>query len=1711
MKTALQKTIFFVCLLFCAGIVRAEDVTLTTEICYNGIDDNGDGLVDSDDPLCKIIRVSTTADIVDGNIESVEKLKNNPGADGLISLREAITATQSANNRNEFHTIGFALKNFDLGHFYYQDDGLANQVSEVNKVRTTAIDDSTINDKDPDFPRSWFQFFINSPLPAISDNLLIDGYDLRQTQPNQNEFGTTLNTAIRVALTANGDFPIFTINESIDANSELIIRGLCMNGTQEVIKITEGNKGNIWLYGNFLGTTITALSEVNTTQNIISVATTNRPIIMGSNRDGMKDEQEINLLAGVSDGKAGIYLENTQNVTISHNYFGVGMTGNNPLNNRQGTAIFSKKSRENIIDKNIISFFENGIQLENAESDSISHNLIGTNTNEGNNSVITEKGGNCTNCEKVVFYKNEVANSSIGWDFQGVKAAHFIENKVFNHLTIGLDLSKSSPDGMVKNEENFIYKNTFYDNFVGILIGENADNNALIQNSIYHHGNIGIDIIKSGINTDGINENDEGDSDTGVNQLLNFPTLSVINYTITEATVAVNLDIDDTFSDHEGYRIEFFANRSSADRGGEIYLGYLEVNGDITNAEVTLPLPNSVTKDYQIAATTSIIKYAAFTNLVPEIAFVATSELSASVPLPVAEICDNNIDDDSDGLIDCNDPDCGNYAFAGEIFGNEEFCEPFIPIQIENISTPFIDDRIPVFYQWEKSTDSGENWVAINDANKATYTPTEIFTTTQYRRLVKKYTCNDWLISNVIEKKVKSIPIATIIAPLVENGARLCEGTAYDFAAEDGGAFANYEWHFGAFANEDTVYTQTANITFAAPENFAAQPIILAVEQDGCYNSDTLTYNIHPLLQIAEVSTTQPTTCGGADGTIMVEMEENVEGCFSLSIDGGENYLPINELTESDLSAGAYHLFLKDCVQDCPVDIGIVTLSDPTTIRANDDEISGFCPGVLFQGTVVNNDTLGNNPVFSIAADATYGRVTMMDDGRYTYTPIANTCGTDQFSYQVCNGTSGCCDFAVVNIIFGDNQVPVFNDLPVDITIGLDDEIPAKAEVTAADNCPSTQINFREVSTQTNTDCGQYNYTITRTWTASDQCGNSTTHVQTISVVDETAPDVFRIHTLPNGKKMVAGVMEFTSEHWKTVYLPYNFSDNPLIFTQLVTNNEETTATVRLRKVSQNQFQIKLQEAASDDGIHAKESVAWMATENGEQLTDFHWQADTLSINHTQTTINFNNSFANIPLLFANMQTTNDEEAATVRNNGVNWNNGKVRIQEENSLDADLTHTAETLAYLAIDNEINLTNQTGEIFGETGKATVTDEWQTIFLNHTYHNPVVIANSLTIEDFDPATVQVRFVTAKSFQVRVAEWDYLDGSHGAETVDYLLMEGSLPLEVGDFCNNNSIEIDFSNELIGLDNTGEFLTITYDERLGFSGTKQVTFREWSAVDVCGNVGMATQEVFCPGIAFQAKTILQGALLGSNEPNLMRDDLRKLNLIPLTEPYTELAGFEQIRANGGEELKPTLLEIEGADAIVDWVFLELRNRHDKSQVIATTVGLVQRDGDIISHRGDSILTFPILFQNEYYVSVRHRNHVCMISRQPHIFTSRNIPMLDFTNPNIAGVNTGTQMENKNVMWAGDLNQDNKIIYQGPNNDIFNLFLDVLTDPENTKKITNFVSERYSSGDFNLDGKVLYQGPDNDRSALLFNTILVHPENVDFFTNFILGVGEKD
>ncbi|MEM9820531.1 MAG: hypothetical protein AAF985_05645, partial [Bacteroidota bacterium] len=133
-----------------------------------------------------------------------------------------------------------------------------------------------------------------------------------------------------------------------------------------------------------------------------------------------------------------------------------------------------------------------------------------------------------------------------------------------------------------------------------------------------------------------------------------------------------------------------------------------------------------------------------------------------------------------------------------------------------------------------------------------------------------------------------------------------------------------------------------------------------------------------------------------------------------------------------------------------------------------------------------------------------------------------------------------------------------------------------------------------------------------------------------------------------------------------------------------------------------------------------------------------------------------------------------------------------------------------------------------------------------------------------------------------------------------------------------------------------------------------------------------------------------IKAFLEGPYDPvsGLMNDDLRSLGLIPNTEPYN----------TDGATVDASVLAVSGADAIVDWVLVELRGQFNNTAISHSRTALLQRDGDIVDTDGVSPLRFTYAIEDNYFVSIRHRNHLGLLTFDTRSLNSA-VTTIDFTN----------------------------------------------------------------------------------------------------------------
>lgn len=211
------------------------------------------------------------------------------------------------------------------------------------------------------------------------------------------------------------------------------------------------------------------------------------------------------------------------------------------------------------------------------------------------------------------------------------------------------------------------------------------------------------------------------------------------------------------------------------------------------------------------------------------------------------------------------------------------------------------------------------------------------------------------------------------------------------------------------------------------------------------------------------------------------------------------------------------------------------------------------------------------------------------------------------------------------------------------------------------------------------------------------------------------------------------------------------------------------------------------------------------------------------------------------------------------------------------------------------------------------------------------------------------------------------------------------------------------------------------------------------------------------------------------------MTDGLRTAGLIPLTEPYTAL-GYAQLAGGGGETIAQSVLNVTGANAVVDWVRVELRSSSVPATVLATRQGLLQRDGDVVATDGSSPLSFGVGAAS-YHVAIRHRNHLGAMTGSA-IALSGTATTVNFKGTAMATY--GTEAQNTigavRALWMGNTTGNNAIKYTGTGNDRDPILTRVGAGTPN-----NTVAGYYLE-DVLMNGTVRYTGAGNDRDPVLFN-----------------------
>lgn len=201
-------------------------------------------------------------------------------------------------------------------------------------------------------------------------------------------------------------------------------------------------------------------------------------------------------------------------------------------------------------------------------------------------------------------------------------------------------------------------------------------------------------------------------------------------------------------------------------------------------------------------------------------------------------------------------------------------------------------------------------------------------------------------------------------------------------------------------------------------------------------------------------------------------------------------------------------------------------------------------------------------------------------------------------------------------------------------------------------------------------------------------------------------------------------------------------------------------------------------------------------------------------------------------------------------------------------------------------------------------------------------------------------------------------------------------------------------------------------------------------------GSVGPASS-------VLNTKVFLEGPYAGSG---LMSTLLH--SVIPISQPYN-VAPWNY----SGTESVTTV----PAD-VTDWVLVQLRSGTSAATTVYTCAGFLRKDGFIVGLDGTSSLALPTVPAGNYYIVIKHRNHLAIMSNNS-VSLSPTSTLYDFstaqtqaygTNPMTAltGGGFGITLGNAN----GDITIDNQDFIQWR---------------------LNFSQNNYNIADFNMDGTI--------------------------------------
>ena len=175
--------------------------------------------------------------------------------------------------------------------------------------------------------------------------------------------------------------------------------------------------------------------------------------------------------------------------------------------------------------------------------------------------------------------------------------------------------------------------------------------------------------------------------------------------------------------------------------------------------------------------------------------------------------------------------------------------------------------------------------------------------------------------------------------------------------------------------------------------------------------------------------------------------------------------------------------------------------------------------------------------------------------------------------------------------------------------------------------------------------------------------------------------------TLPDGSIIEVGSFAGTPKN-QSVRFSGLFNTVPVVLTTIASENEVDTISSRVSKISTASFAHYFREQEKNKNIHVKETVHYIAWEPGQgTIGTLRYEVARAANGLTDAwgTVPFQQDFQQAPIFLADMQTINGSDTASLRAKAAAPTGTILKVEEEQSKDAETSHVQETVGYLAFE------------------------------------------------------------------------------------------------------------------------------------------------------------------------------------------------------------------------------------------------------------------------------------------------------------------------------------------------------------------------------------------------------------------------------------------